>query len=92
MSVTRVKKAEDEPTLRGRDPRKPMFMVVSVANLDGSFDAQEGIEAMEDTLEEAEQHAQAVNGEYADLECYIFKCVPVARVGRGKMKTTKLNG
>lgn len=90
--VTRMKKADDEPNLRGRDPRKPFFMVVSVGNLDGSFDAPEGCEAMKDTFSEAEEHAQAVNGEYADLECYIFECKPVAKIARGKMKTTKLSG
>ncbi len=85
-----MKKAEDEPNLCGQDPKKTFYMALSVYNSDGSTDVREGLEEICDTEAEAIEAANGVNAEYADLECYVYRCVPVARVWRGKTKTTKL--
>jgi hypothetical protein len=87
----RENKAEDEPSLRGQDPKRQFYMAVSVNNNDGSTDVREGIEVVCETEAEAVEVARGVNTEYADLECYVYRCAPVARVWRGKTRTTKLS-
>ena len=79
--------------LRGLDPRKPFFMALSVGNLDGSIDepSSEGCEALTDTEDEAIEAAKDVNDSYPTLEVWIYKCVPVAKVWRGKTRVDKFN-
>src|SRR6185312_8991909 len=85
--------AEGTVQLQGRDPRKTFFMGVSIGNLDSSMDEfhGEGIEAICDTVEEAIEAAADVNYSYPTLEVWIFKCVPVAKVWRGKMRVTRFS-
>lgn len=74
----------------GTDPAKPFYLALSVWNADGSLslDSQpcEGAADNPDDLAEiarelAEEHGQ---------ECYIYHCVPVRRVTRGKVRTVEL--
>lgn len=79
--------------LRGRDPRPPFYMVMSVGNLDGSVEnienPAEGVEAIKDTEAEAIAAASETNDSYPTLECWIYHCVPVAKVWRGKTRVTR---
>lgn len=77
--------------LRGQDPRKTFYMALSVGNLDGSIDEPhaEGCEAITDTEEEAIEAAKDVNDSYPTLEVWVYKCVPVAKIWRGKTRVDK---
>ena len=88
--MTRKKKAEDEPNLRGQDPTKAFFMVVSVNLNDGSTEVREGVEGICETEQEAIEIGRGLNSEYAEMECYVYRCVPVSRIWRGKTRVTKL--
>ena len=80
--------------LRGQDPRKTFYMALSVGNLDGSIDEPEGsgCEAVTETEAEAIGAAKDVNDSYPTLDVWVYRCVPVARVWRGKARVTKLRG
>ena len=69
--------------------KKPIFMCISVGNLDNSIDFMEDIDNTFDTPEEALNRARLVTGEYG-MRSYVYKCVPVYRVDRGKIRTTKM--
>jgi len=80
--------------LRGRDPRKSFFMALSVGNLDGSVEdmqnSAEGVEAITDTEAEAIEITTSINDSYPTIEFWVYRCVPVAKVWRGKTRVTRL--
>lgn len=83
----------EKVSLQGRDPAKPFFMAISVGNADGSIsnpDHSEGVEAICETQKEAEERMKFVNGEYPDLEGWVYHCIPVARIWRGKTRVTPI--
>lgn len=84
--------AQGKIELRGQDPRKSFFMAISVGNLDGSIepDHAEGCEAVSESEADVIEAAKQVNDTYPTLDVWVYKCVPVAKVWRGKPKVTKL--
>ena len=87
----KIAKAE----LRGYDPRAAFFIVMSVGNLDGSTDDQYcegrfdadlelGIEGVAKAEREAIKSAKDLNEEYPTMQAYVYKCIPIARVRRGR--------
>lgn len=85
------KNQQGQVFLRGMDPRQTFYMVLSVGNLDGSVDRPCGCEAMAPTEAEAFQVAEDVNGSYPTLDMWVYKCVPVAKVWRGKTRITRMS-
>ena len=69
--------------------KKPIFMCVSIGNLDNSIELIEDVDETFDTSEDALSHARDLTGEYG-MRSYVYKCVPVYRVDRGKTRTTKM--
>lgn len=81
--------------LMGTDPRQTFFMVLSVGNMDGSCDdsSQEGrfevgmdggIEAVIKAEKEAVAFAKHLNETWPTMQMFVFKCVPIVRVRRGR--------
>ena len=68
---------------------KSIFMCVSIGNLDNSVELIEDSDKTFDKVEDALSHARELCGEYG-MRTYVYKCVPVYRVDRGKIRTTKL--
>ncbi len=77
--------------LRGMDPRKTFYMVMSVGNLDGSLDEPCGVEAMTHAETDAVAVAEQVNASYPTLDMWVYKCVPIAKVWRGKTRVTRFS-
>ena len=87
---------EAKEMLHGRDPRKAFFAVMCVGNLDGSLcedsyerrfdveDLDKGIAAIKSAEAEAIKYAKYINDESPTLQMYIYKCIPVAYVHKGK--------
>ncbi len=79
--------------LRGIDPKKPFYMAATITNLDRSLEVPEGDDCLGafETEPEAIDAARTVNEKYPTLEGYVYHCVPVKRIWRGKVKVTSLN-
>lgn len=84
------KKESAKTTLQGLDPVKPFYLAASVGNLDGSIDYPEGVEGVFVTEAEAIAKLKEVNDEYPTLDGYVYYCVPVKHVWRGKTKVTPI--
>jgi hypothetical protein len=85
---------KDKNPLRGIDPKKPFYMAVTIGcHNDGSIEIPECDDSLGafGTESEAIDAAKIVNEEYPTLEGYVFYCVPVKRIWRGKVKVTSLN-
>ena len=68
---------------------KPIFMCVSIGNLDKSIELECDSDESFDNPEDALYHIKELTKEYG-MRTYVYKCVPVYRVDRGKIRTTKL--
>lgn len=77
--------------LRGLDPVKPFYMAVSISNSDGSSSIAEACEPIEGAATEIEELADIAQelAEEHGSECFIYRCVPVRRIIRGKVRTIK---
>lgn len=78
--------------LSGQDPREPFYLAASVSCTDGSieFDTAEPIEAT-GTLEACTEACKELVAEH-DFECFIYRCIPVRRVARGRTVVSDLKG
>jgi len=64
-------------------------MITSIGNVDNSVDFSDESPTTFDTIEEATEKAREETEEYG-VRTYVFKCVPVLRIDRGKIIITKL--
>jgi len=87
-----VSEENTKPSLMGIDPTKPFYLAVVSGNEDGSVDRPEGVEACCATEVEAVIKLKEVNEAYPTLDGYVFYCVPVKKVWRGKTRVTSLKG
>ena len=73
----------------GEDPAKPFFLAVSIANLDGSIEgfSGQGVEGCFETMDQAVDELMSLNDSYPTIEGWVYECVPVRRVWRGKCRT-----
>jgi DNA primase len=66
-----------------------IYLITSIGNLDKTVDLDDESPTTFDTLDEAVEEAKKVTEEYG-LVSYVYKCKPVIRINRGKIKVTKL--
>jgi hypothetical protein len=64
-------------------------MITSIGNVDNTVDFSDESPTTFDTIEEATEKAREETEEYG-VRTYVFKCVPVLRIDRGKIIITKL--
>jgi hypothetical protein len=68
-----------------------VYLINGIGNLDNLVDFEDEVpdtyENLADALEAAKNETKAYG-----LRTYVFKCVPVYRVDRGKMRITKIGG
>ena len=77
--------------LRGLDPKKPFYMTVTLGCFnDGSIDIPEDILGGFETESAAIDAAKDDNEENPTADSYVFYCVPVKRIWRGKVKVTPI--
>lgn len=78
----------------GRDPSSTFYLAVTIGNTDGSLDEGEFevgcVEGLYDDEASAVRTLREVNEEYPTIDGYVYRCVPVARIWRGKVRVTKL--
>ena len=76
--------------LQGLDPKKPFFLGIIPDNSDDSFGVEgEAIECAFTSKQKTIVALRDVCEEFEGMYGYVFKCVPVAYVGRGKVRVTK---
>lgn len=75
----------------GEDPAVPFYLAVSIGNLDGSLDHIEGTEGIFETEAQAVECLSGLNEEYPNLEGWVYHCIPVQRVWRGKIRVTPVS-
>lgn len=82
------KKFVEKPSLNGMDPTQQFWLAISVGNLDGSLAdlGGEGVEGLFESETEAVAELVSLNDQYPTLEGYVFHCVPVKRIWRGKTR------
>ena len=68
---------------------QPIFIITSIGNLDGSVDLSDSSPETFDKPESAIDKAKEETQEYG-LRTYVYKCVPVVRIDRGRLRVTKL--
>ena len=68
--------------------RRVIFFSCSVGNLDGTIEIEEDIQTF-DNEEKALNNAKEITEEYG-MRTYVYKCVPIIKVDRGKIRITKL--
>jgi len=66
-----------------------IFLCTSIANLDGTVDFEADVPVTFDNVEDAIETAKDTVAEYG-MKSYIYKCVPVRRITRGKIRVDKL--
>lgn len=85
----------EKPSLQGMDPTKPFYLAVTVINTDDSicdFNAGggEGVEAASEIEAEAVAALMELNEAYPTIVGYVYHCVPVKKIWRGKARVTSL--
>ena len=68
---------------------EPIFLMTSIGNLDGTADFEDDVGKTFDKIEDAIKTAKDIVTEYG-MKAYIYKCVPVCRITRGKIRVDKL--
>ena len=75
----------------GIDPRKPFYIALSLGNIDnllhGDGEEFEGISLTPEPLIEQASETAIVHG----TETYIFQCIPIKRVRRGKVIVSNIS-
>ena len=66
-----------------------IFLINSIVNLDGFVDLGDEPPQTFRSPKSALKAAKEVAGEYG-LRTYVYKCIPIFRVDRGKLVVTKL--
>ena len=68
-----------------------VYLIHSIGNLDNLVDLEDEFLVTYDNLADALEAAK-IETKAHGLQTYVFKCVPVYRVDRGKMRITKIGG
>jgi hypothetical protein len=68
---------------------KTIFLISSIGNLDGSVDFGDEVPQTFDNIDDALNAAKSIAEEYG-MRTYCYKCTPIVRVDRGKLRVTKL--
>ena len=68
---------------------QPIFIITSINNLDGSVDLSDAEPEDFGEIKAAIDKAKEVTQEYG-LRTYVYKCVPVVRIDRGRLRVTKI--
>jgi len=66
-----------------------IYLITSIGNLDKTVDLDDESPTTFDTLDKAVEEAKKVTEEYG-LRTYVYKCSPVIRVDRGKIRISKI--
>lgn len=69
--------------------KETFFMVLSIGNLDNTVEPDDESPDTHHTIDKAINKAKEITEEYG-LRTYVYKCVPVIKIGRGKTIITKL--
>jgi hypothetical protein len=67
----------------------PIYLVTSIGNIDNSVDLSDEAPQTFDSKEKALKQAKEITDEYG-LRAYVYKCVPILMVNRGKLTVTKI--
>ena len=65
-----------------------IYFTCGVGNLDHTIDVEEDIQTF-NTEEKALNNAKEITSEYG-MRTYVYKCYPIIKVDRGKLRITKL--
>ena len=68
---------------------KPIFLISSIGNLDNSVDFEDTTPQTYDTQEDALASAKDETEEYG-MRTYIYNCVPIYRIDKGRIRVTKI--
>ena len=68
---------------------KPIFLISSIGNLDNSVDFEDTAPQTYDTEEDALAAAKDETEEYG-MRTYVYKCVPIYRIDKGRIRITKI--
>ena len=68
---------------------KPIFLISSIGNLDNSVDFEDTTPQTYDTQEDALTAAKDETEEYG-MRTYVYKCIPIYRVDKGRIRVTKI--
>ncbi len=87
-----MKRTSRNRALEGIDPASPFYLTVTIGNLDGSRCdlGGEGFEGEFDNEAEAIEHLRDINGDYPTLDGWVYHCIPVAKIWRGKIRVSRL--
>lgn len=66
-----------------------IYLVLSIGNLDELIDTDDEVPRTFDSAKDALKEAREIVDEYG-LHTYVYHCVPIYSVGRGKPRVTKL--
>lgn len=69
--------------------KQPLYLITSIGNLDNLVDLEDELPQTFEKLEDATNEAKEVTKQYG-LKTYVYKCVPVVQIERGKLRITKL--
>ena len=69
--------------------RETVYIITTIDNLDSTVDFEDQSPVTFDRLEDALDEAKATTSEYG-LRSYVYKCIPIRQVDRGKIRVTKL--
>ena len=69
--------------------RETVYIITTIDNLDSTVDFEDQSPETFDRLEDALADAQATTREYG-LRSYVYECIPIRQVDRGKIRVTKL--
>jgi len=85
-------RSSEKLNLKGNDPRKEFYLVLSIGNLDGSADklGGEGNEGSFPDIDQALKQAIRINDSYPTLDLYVYRVTPIQKVWRGQVQVSKL--
>ena len=66
-----------------------IYLVTNIGNLDGTVEIDEDSSGTYDELDESLQAAKDEVDEYG-MPTYIYKCIPIYKLERGKIKIKKM--
>ena len=69
--------------------KQPFFLVTEIGNTDGSVDLSWESPNTFDSVETALVEAKDQTSEYG-MRTYIYKCVPIYQINRGRLRIKKL--
>ena len=71
--------------------RETVYIITDIGNLDNLVDFEDQAPLTFDRLEYALEEAKDTTREYG-LRSYVYECIPIRQVDRGKIRVTKLQG